>query len=156
LLAGIGAVAGAGTGAVIGSTQGVGADQSSQATDTVARYLRLHDPQDELVAHVTRRAGSRWRVEPSPAERELVVHIDAIRLHKKIDGPVSLVVQATVGCNLQDWNGERRTVTRTFEYEGPQTYIESWVGGEEEFLLQRFTDAYRTLADNIVVAFSES
>jgi hypothetical protein len=151
-----GAIAGAGTGAVIGSTQGVSADQAAQATARIEQYLQRNDPQKALVGSVVHRATPRWRIEPRPADRELVVQVDAIRLLKKIDGPVVLMVRATVGYYFADRNGKPKTLTQTFEYEGPETYIDSWIGNDDEFLMQRFNDAYQTMADNIVVAFSKS
>jgi hypothetical protein len=152
-----GAVAGAGTGAAIGGTQGVSAEQAAQATTRVEQYLQQNDPQAALVASVVHRADAHWRVEPRPADKELVVQVDAIRLHKKIDGPVVLVLRATVGYFSTDGNGKpKKTLTRTFEYEGPETYIDSWIGNDDEFLMQRFNDAYQTMADNIVVAFTRN
>jgi hypothetical protein len=83
--------------------------------------------------------------------------VDAIRLHKKIEGPVVLMLRATVEYYVADRNGkQQKTLTRTFEYEGPETYIDSWIGNDDEFLTQRFNDAYQTMADNIVVAFSKN
>jgi hypothetical protein len=151
-----GAVAGAGTGAVVGGTQGVSADQAAQVTERIAQYLQQNDPQKSLVASVVHRADLHWHVQPRPADGELVVRLDAIRLHKKIDGPVVLVLRATVGFGFADRDGKPKTLTRTFEYEGPETYIESWTANNDEFLMQRFNDAYQTLADNIVVAFSKN
>lgn len=152
-----GAVAGAGTGAVIGTTQGVSGDQAAQATARIEQFLQQNDPQAALVASVVHRAVAHWHVEPGPAGSELVVQVDAIRLHKKIEGPVVLMLRATVGYYVADRNGkQQKTLTRTFEYEGPETYIDSWIGNDDEFLTQRFNDAYQTMADNIVVAFSKN
>lgn len=126
-----------------------------QVTDRIVQYLQQNDPQKALVSSVVHRADSRWHVQPRPADSELVVRLDAIRLHKKIEGPVVLVLRATVWLYVADRNGKPNTVTRTMEYEGPETYIESWIADDDEFLIQRFNDAYQTMADNIVVAFSK-
>ena len=156
LFAGGGAVVGAGTGAVIGGTQGVSGDQAAQVTARIVQHVQQNDPQQALVASIVHRAEAHWRIVPPPAERELVVHLDAIRLHKKIDGPVVLVLRATAGYYFVDPNGKQKYLARTFEYKGPETYIDSWVGSNDEFLMQRFNDAYQTMADTIVVAFSRS
>ena len=149
-----GAVVGAGSGAIIGSAQGLESKKAEQANLYVSKYLQKHSPQDDLLAMVINRAQNHWQVIPAPAERQLVVQFDAAGLRTEKDGPVVLVLQATVNINYPDKAGKQQTRTQKFEYESSPTYIDSWTEGNEGFLQLRFNDAYQTLAENIIIAIS--
>lgn len=155
MFAGAGAVVGAGTGAAVGTTLGLDADSGDQANAKIAEYLHNHNPQDALLAMVVNRVEHRWTLREPPVEKEVIVQLDTVRLHKKIDGPVVLVLRATVTVRYPNKAGNQLTRTRKFDYEGSETYIDSWADGREEFLALRFNDAYQSLAENIVVALSE-
>ncbi len=154
ILATTGAVVGAGTGAVIGSAQGLDSKKAEQANLNISKYLQKHNPQDDLLAMVINRAQNHWQVIPAPAERQLVVQFDAAGLRTKKDGPVTLMLQATVNINYPDKAGKQQNRTQKFEYESSPTYIDSWVEDKEGFLQLRFNDAYQTLAENIIIAIS--
>jgi len=149
-----GAVIGAGAGVAIGSTQGLDSKKAEQVNLSISTYLQEHSPQDDLLAMVINRAKNHWQVIPAPAERQLVVQFDGAGLRTEKDGPVVLVLQATVNISYPDKAGQQQTRTQKFEYESSPTYIDSWTEGQEEFLLLRFNDAYQTLAENIIVAIS--
>lgn len=154
ILATGGAVIGAGAGAALGSTQGLEANKAEQANFKISEYLQKHSPQDELLAMVINRAKNRWQVIPLPAERQLVVQLDAVGLSTKKDGPVVLVLRATAHIKFPDQAGKQQTLTQKFKYESSPTYIDSWIEDEEGFLQLRFNDAYQTLAENIIIAIS--
>ena len=149
-----GAVIGAGAGAVVGSASGLEANKAEQANLKISEYLQEHSPQDELLSMVINRAKNRWQVIPAPAERQLVIQFDSVGLRTKYDGPVFLVLQATVIINYPDEEGKQQTRKQKFEYKSSPTYIDSWIEDKEGFLQLRFNDAYQTLAENIIIAVS--
>ncbi len=155
-LAGAGAVVGAATGAAVGTTQGLSSDEADQATLKITEYLQKHDPQDAFLTMLVGRAEKRWDVRPPPVARELIVQLDAVQLNKKRAGPVVLFLRATVTIRFADKTGKQQNLTREFEYEGPETYVDSWTEDSDDFLNLRFSDAYQTLAENIVVALSRN
>ncbi|MDX1482164.1 MAG: hypothetical protein R3315_10830 [Woeseiaceae bacterium] len=156
----LGAIGGAFTGGMGGAIVGLAVDltdeQKSAIGASLERYFAANDPQERLVAVLSSRLSSTWQPVDEASDHELSVGVVDVRLRGKTGSRAALQVRAVASVRAKTAEGKMIERRRTFELEDEEFDVRSWIEDDGDFLESRFEIAYRTLAERIYIAMSES
>lgn len=144
-----GAVGGGAVGAVVGNATGISAENEATLTNKATTYIQSSEPHKNLLTEVIKQASKNFTVVDSPYSNEVSIQITSLEFHSFSDGRVALSLEATVVVDYLE-NGRTRAQTKTYQYQSPPEFVETWLEQDDNFYQQRFNDAYRTIADNII------
>ena len=149
LLALAGAVSGTAVGAVVGTVTGLSTEEKATLTNKATTFLQSNEPQKNLLTEVKKKASKSFTVVDTPHNNEVSIQIQSLEFHSFSDGRVALSLEAKVIVNYLE-KGRMRNQTKPYQYQSPPEFVETWLEQDDNFYQQRFNDAYRTIADNII------
>ena len=150
----VGGVSGALTGAAVGATKSLDKINTDLINRKMTDILQQNDPQEYLLAKVVERASNQYQVIHGHAEKEVTVHPGLLGLHVLSDERLVLATKAVVSVRFTDSSGKQQTRSKEFKYVSQPNHLDSWTAEGDEFYQLRLEDAYRTLAENIVMSLS--
>jgi hypothetical protein len=144
-----GAVGGGAVGAVVGNVTGLPTEDEANLTNKATTFLQSNEPQKNLLTEVKKQASKSFTVVNTPHNNEVSIQIQSLEFHSFSDGRVALSLQASVIVNYLE-KGQMRNQTKSYQYQSPPEFVETWLEQGDNFYQLRFNDAYRTIADNII------
>jgi outer membrane lipoprotein SlyB len=144
-----GAVGGGAVGAVVGSVTGLSIEDETSLTNKVTTFLKRNEPQKKLLTEVKKQASKNFTVVDAPHNNKVSIEIQSLEFHSFSDGKVALSLEATIVVNHFE-EEKMHNKTKSYQYQSPPEFVETWLEQDDNFYQQRFNDAYRTIADNII------
>ncbi len=144
-----GAVGGGAVGAVVGGVTGLSTENEATLTNKVTTFLKSNEPKEKLLTEVKKQASKSFIVVDAPHNNEVSIQIQSLEFNSFSDGRVALSLEAKVMVNYLE-NGKKSNKTKSYQYQSPPEFIETWLEQDDNFYQQRFNDAYRTITDNII------
>lgn len=149
-----GAVVGGTAGLVVGVAESLPRDKALALEQELTDYLAGRDPDQELLGVLGSRAAVIWLPGTGETGWTLEFKLVGLGLHTHRQERVTLVLRASAQLIDASAAGGDPYPVRAFEYESPQFYADSWIGGQMPFVQQQFDTAYRALAEDIVTFYS--
>tara|TARA_R110000737_G_scaffold1598_9_gene4742 strand:+ start:2295 stop:3023 length:729 start_codon:yes stop_codon:yes gene_type:complete len=149
ILAGMGALGGGAVGAVVGGVTGLSTEDEATLTNKATTFLKSNEPQKNLLTEVKKQASKSFTVVNTPYSTEVSIQIQSLEFNSFSDGRVALSLEITAIVNYLK-NGRKRNKTKSYQYQSPPEFVETWIEQDDNFYHQRFNDAYRTISDNII------
>jgi uncharacterized membrane protein len=149
LLAVMGGVGGGAVGAVVGGVTGLTEENEANLTNKATTFLKSSEPTKNLLIEVKKQASKSFNVVETPHDNEVSIQIKSLEFHSFSDGRVALSLKASVIVNYLE-KGRMRNQTKSYQYQSPPEFVETWLEQGDNFYQLRFNDAYRTIADNII------
>jgi len=144
-----GAVGGGAVGAVVGGVTGLSQENEAALTNKVTTFLKSNEPQKNLLTELKKQASRNFIVVDAPYNNEVSIQIQLLEFNSFSDGRVALSLEAKIMVNYLE-NGKNLNKTKSYQYQSPPEFVETWLEQDDNFYQQRFNDAYRTITDNII------
>jgi hypothetical protein len=139
---------GVAVGAVVGGVTGLSKEDEAMLSNKATTFLKSNEPQEDLLTEVKKQASKSFTVVDAPHNNEVSIQIQSLEFNSFSDGRVALSLEAAVIVSYLE-NGRKRNETKSYQYQSPPEFVETWLEQDNNFYQQRFNDAYRTIADNI-------
>ena len=149
LLAATGAVGGGAVGAIVGTATGLTTENKTALTNKATTFIKNNDPQKDLFNEVVKQANKNFTVVAAPGDNEVLIQINSLEFNSFSDGRVAIFLETEVTVNYVK-NGKKSHKTKSYQYQSAPEFVETWLGEDDSFYQLRFSDAYRSMAENIV------
>lgn len=144
-----GAVGGGGLGAVVGGVTGLSTEDEANLTSKTTIFINHNEPQKTLLNEVKKQASKSFTVVDAPNNNQVSIQIQTLEFHSFSDGRIALYVEVGVIVNYLE-KDRQQNKTKTYQYQGPPEFVDTWLEQDDIFYQQRFNDAYRTITDQII------
>lgn len=149
VLAITGAVGGGAVGALVGTATGLTSENKTALTNKATTFIKNNDPQSDLFNEVVKQANKNFTVVAAPGDNEVLIQIKSLEFNSFSDGRVAIFLEAEVTVNYLK-KGKKSNKTKSYQYQSAPEFVETWLEKDDSFYQLRFSDAYRSIADNIV------